>query len=231
MGRTLYDLAGVDPDRRFSPYCWRTKFALAHKGLDVETIPWRFSDKDVIAFSGQRRVPVLVDGERVVFDSWTIASYLEDAYPGRPSLFGGATGKALARFVNNWADAVLHFGMIRLVVADIHAHVAEQDRAYFRASREKRFGTTLEAVSADRDQRVETLRKSLEPMRLTLAAQPYLSGEAPAYADYIVLGSFQWCRCISPFRLLEAGDPVADWRARMLALFDGMAGKAVGYPV
>ena len=68
-------------------------------------------------------------------------------------------------------------------------------------------------------------------MRLTLAAQPYLSGDAPAYADYIVLGSFQWCRCISPFRLLEASDPVAAWRSRMLQVFDGMPGKAVGYPV
>ena len=231
MARKLYDLAGADPDRRFSPYCWRTKLALAHKGLDVETIPWRFTEKEAIAFSGQRRVPVLIDGERTVSDSWTIASYLEETYPDRPSLFGGATGKALARFVNNWADAVVHFGMIRLVVADIHAHVAEKDRAYFRESREKRLGATLEALSADRDQRVEALRKSLEPMRLTLAAQPYLSGDAPAYADYIVLGSFQWCRCISPFRLLEASDPVAAWRSRMLQVFDGMPGKAVGYPV
>ena len=37
----LYDLAGADPDRRFSPYCWRTRLALAHKELPVETVPWR----------------------------------------------------------------------------------------------------------------------------------------------------------------------------------------------
>jgi hypothetical protein len=37
MARTLYDLAGADPDLRFSPYCWRTRLALAHKGLEVET--------------------------------------------------------------------------------------------------------------------------------------------------------------------------------------------------
>ena len=35
---TLYDLAGAEADRRFSPFCWRTKMALAHKGLDVETV-------------------------------------------------------------------------------------------------------------------------------------------------------------------------------------------------
>ena len=46
----MHDLAGEDPDLRFSPYCWRTRFALAHKGLPVETVPWRFTDRDEIAF-------------------------------------------------------------------------------------------------------------------------------------------------------------------------------------
>ena len=229
MTRKLYDLAGADLNRRFSPYCWRTKLALAHKGIEVETIPWRFTEKDVIAFSGQGRVPVLIDGDTVVFDSWTIANYLEDIYPDRPSLFGGAGGRALARFVNSWADTVQLAGMIRLVVADIHAHVHEKDRGYFRESREKRFGAALEQVAADREQRLPAFRQSLDPLRLTLRAQPYLAGDAPAYADYIVFGGFQWCRCISDFKLLEADDPVAQWRERMLQSFGGMPGRAVGY--
>ena len=37
--------------------------ALAHKGLAVETIPWRFTDKAALAFSGQERVPVIRDGD------------------------------------------------------------------------------------------------------------------------------------------------------------------------
>jgi glutathione S-transferase len=63
MPIVMYDLAGADPALRFSPYCWRIRMALAHKGLDVETVPWRFTDKDVIAFSGQGRVPVIRDGD------------------------------------------------------------------------------------------------------------------------------------------------------------------------
>jgi glutathione S-transferase len=231
MARKLFDLAGADPDRRFSPYCWRAKLALAHKGLAFETIPWRFTDKEAIAFSGQGRVPVLVDDDRVVSDSWAIAVYLEETYPDRPSLFGGPAGQALARFVNAWADAVQLAGMVRLLVTDILAHLAEQDRAYFRTSREQRFGLPLEQVSADREARLPALRQAFDPLRLTLRAQPYLCGAAPAYADYIVFGGFQWARCISPFRLLEPDDPVAQWRERMLACFDGLAAKAPGYPV
>ena len=73
MAIVMHDLAGADPALRFSPYCWRTRMALAHKGLAVETIPWRFTDKAALAFSGQERVPVIRDGDTVVSDSWTIA--------------------------------------------------------------------------------------------------------------------------------------------------------------
>ena len=72
----LYDLAGASDDLRFSPNCWRIKMALVHKGLSAEAVPWRFVEKDAIAFSGQKTVPVLVDADTVVSDSWEIAQYL-----------------------------------------------------------------------------------------------------------------------------------------------------------
>jgi glutathione S-transferase len=223
MTMRLYDLAGADPARRFSPYCWRVRYALAAKGLAVETVPWRFTERDAIAPLGSDKVPVLVDGDRAVADSWAIAAYLEDTYPDRPSLFGPDPGRALARFVNAFADAVVVPGIARLVVADIEAVIDERDRAYFRASREKRFGMTLEAAQADRETRVEAFRQALHPLRMVLRAQPFLAGSAPLQADAIVMGCFQWARCVSPFRLLVADDPVEAWRQRMLDLHGGMA--------
>ena len=231
MALRLYDLAGAEPERRFSPYCWRIKMALAHKGLSFDTVPWRFTEKDVIAFSGQGRVPVLVDGDRVVFDSWTIATYLEDTYPDHPSLFGGEGGHAVTRFVNAWADGVLIGAIARLTVTDILSNIDVKDRAYFRKSREERFGAPLESIVADRDTSVIGFRKSLEPMRTVLGAQPYLAGTVPAYADFAVFGCFQWARCISSFSLLLEDDPVWAWRDRLLSAFDGLALKAIGYAV
>ena len=169
----------------------------AHKGLAVETIPWRFTDKAAVAFSGQERVPVIRDGDRVVSDSWAIAEYLETTYPDRPSLFGGATGLAHARFVNAWTDSVMMGGIARLILRDLQDVVAPQDRAYFRQSREARFGMTLEAVQSGRETRVTEFRASLLPVRLVLGKQTWLGGEAPSYADYIVFGSLQWPRCVS----------------------------------
>jgi len=227
----LYDLAGAEDDRRFSPFCWRTRLALAHKGLPVTTIPWRFTEKERIAPSGQGRVPVLVDNGRWINDSWAIATYLEETYPDRPSLFGGPAGLALSRFYNTWSDVVLHGGLIRFSVLDIWNHVHDRDRDYFRRSREERFGRSLEMMVADRDKRLADFAESLTPLRLALRAQPFLGGDKPLYADYIVFGGFQWVRCISDFAVLAADDPIAAWRGRMLGLFDGLAARAKGYPV
>ncbi|HVM81400.1 MAG TPA: glutathione S-transferase family protein [Stellaceae bacterium] len=231
MTITLYDLAGAEADRRFSPFCWRTRMALAHKGLAVETVPWRFSEKEALAPTKQGRVPVIVDGGKWINDSWAIADYLESAYGDRPSLFGGVAGRAAARFIQGWGDTILHPGIARFVMLDIWKQVDERDKAYFRKSREERFGMSLEAVQAGREERLAAFRQSLQPLRSMLDAQPFVGGEKPLYGDYIVFGGFQWARNISDFKLLDPSDPVHAWRERMLDLFDGLARKSKGYAV
>ena len=229
MTITMYDLAGAEVDRRFSPFCWRSRMALAHKGLAVETVPWRFIEKDKLPQPNVGRVPVIVDGGRVVHDSTAIADYLEERYPDRQSLFGGTAGRALARFVQNWTETVLQTALIRLVVLDIHRHCTPEDQAYFRRSREERFGVSLEDVVRDRAARLPAFCTSLDPLRRTVERQDFISGKAPAYADYVVFGAFQWVRAISDLEVLAADDPVRSWRSRMLDLFDGLARRAPAY--
>jgi glutathione S-transferase len=231
MARQLFELVGNDEDRPFSPFCWRTRMALAHKGLDVASVPWRFTEREAILQHQSEKVPVLIDGDRTVSDSWAIATYLEDAYPDGPSLFGGDGGRAMGRMLNWWGDTVVIAGMFPMIVADIHGHLPPADQAYFRQSREARFGKTLEEVSADREQRVAGFRKLLDPMRLTLKTQPFLGGAAPNYADYIMFGGFQWARAISPFALLAKDDAIYAWREKLLDAFDGLARRSPGYAV
>jgi glutathione S-transferase len=224
MTRKLFELVGTDPSRPFSPYCWRTRLALAHKGLDAETIPWRFTEKAAIAPYNSEKVPVLLDGDKAVVDSWEIANYLEDAYPDRPSLFGGEGGRASARFLNGWGDTVIIAGILPMVLADVVQRLGPEDQAYFRRTREARFNNrTLEEVSADRDSRVEGFRKSLDPLRLMLRAQPFVGGRSPNYGDTIMFSGFQWARGVSPFALLTEDDPIYTWRERMLDAHGGLA--------
>ncbi len=66
-------------------------------------------------------------------------------------------------------------------------------------------------------------------LRRTVERQNFVSGEAPAYADYIVFGAFQWARAISDFEVLATDDSVRAWRGRMLDLHDGFARRAPAY--
>jgi glutathione S-transferase len=226
MSLKMYDLAGADPQLRFSPYCWRIRMALAHKVLPVETIPWRFTEKQALAFSGQGRVPVLVDGDRVVTDSWTIAGYLDEAYPDRPLLFGSADARGAALFIKRWCESQVHPALVRLIVADIVKVLHPDDVGYFRESREKALGASLEDYCAAQAESLAALRAVLLPLRLTVNDQPFLGGDNPSYADYIVFGALQWARCSSPKNLLAEDDPVTNWFARLLDLYDGLGAKA-----
>ncbi len=71
----------------FSTNVERVALALAHKGLDVESVEISYEDRSpVIEVSGQPFVPVLVDGDEVIPDSTRIMRHLEERHP-EPPLF------------------------------------------------------------------------------------------------------------------------------------------------
>ena len=224
MTIAVYELDGID-DVRFSPYCWRTLLALRHKGFDdFERIPVSFRDRSPIAFSNQERVPVLADGDRWVSDSWDIACYLEDTYPDRPTLFGSDMGRAEALFINAWVQQI-QTGLYNIVLWDAFQTVDPADREWWRAAREKLFGP-IEAYKEGGEEKLASWRDSLEPLRATLRGQAWLSGDAPAYADYIVFGAFQYARCIGRDDVIEKDDPIRQWCERIMNLFGGYARAA-----
>jgi glutathione S-transferase len=126
--------------------------ALAHKGLKAETIPWRCTEREAIAFSGSRTVPVLVHNQhpRVIERQAIRLSVAGSSPTGRLSLFGAASSVPLAEFIDTWADAALLPSLARTVLMDIHRHIHERGRDYFRSSREKPLVKSLEDVVADR---------------------------------------------------------------------------------
>ena len=222
MALKVYDLCGAN-DLRFSPNCWRTRMAIAHKGVDAEYVPWRFTEKAALEFCGSKTVPVLVDGDAAIVNSWAIANHLEDAYPDRPSLFGGTAGRAVTGFINAWADSTLHPALVRCLVPDVFERLDPKDKAYFRESREARFGTTIEQLRARQPELLAAFDTALAPLRTILFAEQWIAGDAPAYADYIVFGAFQWARLTSPTVIVRPDDPIHPWRERMLDLFGGLA--------
>ena len=70
---------------RFSTNVERVALALAHKGLEAESVEISYDDRSpVVEVSGQGLVPVLVDGDEVIADSVRILRYLEEKRPDPP---------------------------------------------------------------------------------------------------------------------------------------------------
>jgi len=218
----LYELKGKG-ERRYSLFSWRARMALRHKRLDFESIPVLLSDKAVIAFSGGKTVPVIKDEDTVVRDSWKIAEYLESRYQDAPPLFGGEIGRGVSQAFNTWVDRTIVPAMLRVIAADIHERVAQEDEDYFRQSMEKVLRTTLEESRAKRDEAVLQLGKLLAPLQEAFKRQAFMGGAKAAYADYILFSVFQWARVMSPHELLGPEDPLCRWREQVLDLFDGFA--------
>ncbi len=85
----------------------RVTLALAHKGLEFETVSLDPADRaPVRALSGQDLVPVLVDGERVVADSTAILRHLEERFPEPPLFPAGAAARAEVDVFVDWFNRV-----------------------------------------------------------------------------------------------------------------------------
>lgn len=221
MPLRLYELAIADGSS-ISPYVWRIKYALAHKGLAYESVPLGFTEIPAACGGRYKTVPILEDGSETVCDSWAIADYLDRAYPDRPALFSSLAERAMVRFFDKWLMTAVQPLLFHLYVSDIHGRVRPEDQAYFRQSREQRIGQTLEAFTAVRESWLPVVRKALKPMRLLLTETPFLGGEAPNYADYIALGAFIWAGSVATLPLLEADDTLLPWIERGLDAYGGI---------
>ncbi len=214
--------------RSVSPYVWRIRYALAHKGLAYESLPVGFTEIAQLFGGRFKVVPILAHGEMVMNESWDIATYLDRAFADRPPLFATPAEYALARLCDEWLAGVIMRPLFAIYALDIHNAARPQDQPYYRQSREQRLrGRTLEAYTADRASQVAAVRLALNPLRAQLAHQPFLGGQAPHYADYVALAAFHWVASVSTLPLLAADDRVLrDWLERGFDLYDGIGRDA-----
>ena len=91
----------------FSTNVERVALALAHKGIEVESVWVDPADRsEVVRVSGQELVPVLVDGDRVIADSTTILEHLEEHFPGRPLYPSDPARRTELRLFVDWFNRV-----------------------------------------------------------------------------------------------------------------------------
>lgn len=221
---TLYDLALADEEVRPSPWCWIAKFALLHKGLRFETKTVPFADKSKYPDPEYGKAPVLeVDGD-LIRDSGAICAFLDKKFSAHP-LTRTDGERAAAAFYATWLAAALYPPLAAMLVPRIFRLIPEADKAYFRASREARFGKTLEDLAATPGAG-EKAAGAVAVLAGPLSTYKFLGGGAPNLCDYFVFAPFMWQRSVAACALYETPRPVADWQDRMLDLYDGYARSA-----
>ena len=101
----LYDFAS-------SPNCQRVKVVLAEKNLPYETIPVDLrkgeqKKPDFLKLNPYGKVPVIIDGATVLYESLIINEYLEEKYPEPPLMPRDPAKRAKIRILIDYGMA--HF--------------------------------------------------------------------------------------------------------------------------
>ncbi len=113
---------------QFSTNVERVALALAHKGLEVESVWIEYADRrEVERVSGQGLVPVLEDDGTVVIDSMEIVRYLEDRHPEPPLYPADRARRAEVLIFISWFDAVWKRAPNE-IEAELGTHDPDQDR-------------------------------------------------------------------------------------------------------
>ena len=205
-----------------SPYSWRVLLALEYKRVPYESYQLQFSKQEhkssqMLRMNPRGRVPVLKDGDFVVFESLACLLYLDRKYPEHP-LFGATAEEA---------------GTIMRVVCEYQAY-AEQ---YVTQIVSAIFLETLDEDVERVTRATHLVAGEARTIEARLSQCDWLVGERPSAADLVVFPGIMLL--LRAMEKREAGDlrarfvpmsttypAIARWIERM----QGLPGYERTYP-
>lgn len=217
----FFDLA-LSHGATISPFVWATKYAIAHKGLEMEVVPGGFTGIMERTGGKSERLPAIVDDGEWVLDSWLIAEHLDAKYPDRPTLIGDPSVKVLAQFLETWLWQTAISPWMTCYLKNYRDWAVPEDHAYVTESRERMFGRRIEDIVIGREDRLPQVPPKLELLRGILKEHKWLGGDSPNYADYRALAVFLFCASVADTPPLTADDPLRDWIDRGFDLYGGL---------
>jgi glutathione S-transferase len=159
-----------------SPYAWRVMLALEYKRLAYTAHLLQFSKQEhkspqMLAMNFRGRVPVLKDGDYVVFESLAVLYYLDQKYP-EPPLFGRSAEEA---------------GVIMRVICEYQAyaeqHLMQIVDAYF---------TRPQAVKRhELEESMHVVAREARSIEARLAKSDWVVGETLSAADLMIFPGLQ----------------------------------------
>ena len=228
---------------RHSAFCEKVRLILAIKGLStsiVEVTPG-LGQLELFRLSGQRQVPVLIDGGEVIADSTAIALHLEERHPEPALLPREPQARARVLLLEDWADTALASGcrqaLLQAAAADPvlrGALLPDTTPAPLRQLVTALPASMLSPVSEAMGEvmapcEARQLRRNLEQLGALVEGHPYLEGDQLSLADLAVAAQLTLLRFPGSAGAPLAGrgvagladnpmfGPVFSWRDRILA--------------
>ena len=214
----LYDLCGKN-NIRFSPPCWTIKLCLMYKDISFETIPVGFSEKYKIAFTNQNLVPILKSNDHFVCDSWDIINWLEQNYSQSP-LFLNSSNKNFSYFLYHWTSKELLPVLFKIIANEIPKILDGKDLEYFIKTREEKIKGPLSQLKPLVPAATIKFRKLINPIRLIIKENNFISGKNPGLEDFIFFGNLKWVQSCNNFPLLENDDLITKWFNEIHKIFN-----------
>jgi glutathione S-transferase len=186
----------------------KVEIALREKSLpfEVEYVPftqdegYRPKHPAVLAANPKGQVPVLIDGDLVLFDSTVILEYLEDAYPAPPLYPQAPADRARCRLLELDADEIFFRPVASLLYRTESAHPDPVRREQRRAEAQK-----AEAA----------LRDHYTRLQQRLAGRDYFCGAFSA-ADIALFMTLRYSLRLNGPRL-DGHPALAAWHGRVAA--------------
>ena len=189
---------------RHSAFCLKVRMVLQAKGLSYRTVEVTPGVGQVAVFrlSGQRQVPVLVDGDTVVADSTAIALHLEERGADPALLPADPREAAQVRLLEDWADttlaAAVRLALVQAAALDPRLRVAllpddlpDPIRTVMGAIPGGWVSNVTELVN--QNERADLLA-TLEQLSASVQATPWLVGDAMSLADLAVAAQLSLLR-------------------------------------
>jgi glutathione S-transferase len=187
-----------------SQYSEKVRLILDYKGLayrKIEVTPG-IGQLDIFRMSGQRKVPVLKDGNEVIADSTAIAKYLDRKYPDPPLIPADPQLRGVCLLMEEWADESIGVKSRKVLYGALSQSLSLRTSLLPTATPDVLkvlvgsvpselvnilgFGIGLgpDVVQSA----TEDIKQDLEALCLLLISRPYLVTDHPTLADFAVAG-------------------------------------------
>ncbi len=189
---------------RHSAFCLKVRMVLQAKGLSFRTVevPPGVGQVAVFRLSGQRQVPVLVDGGHVIADSSAIALHLDQREPYPALIPADPRQAAQVHLLEDWADTTLAMAgrssLVQAAALDSELRVAllpddlpDTVRSVMGVIPGGWVSNITELVN--QKERTELLA-SLEQLARSVQTSPWLVGDSMTLADIAVAAQLSLLR-------------------------------------